>query len=381
MRIAFVSLMEAGPWGGSEVLWHTAAMHALEQGDQVFVSVFKWDKVHDQIKLLQEKGATIYFKKRRHDKHSIFEKVIRYIKVRKPSLNRDYQSIIKFKPETVFISQGENFDLAWDHKHLYALLMRHNIPYALICHSHIQYSWLPPKEIYPGAVEMFKNAKHVFFVSKRQWQLTERRLASKLDNGQIIWNPVNLDLPQNALPWKEDEVVQMAVVGSFLDNKGQDTALEVFSELQWKQRTWRLNFYGDGEGEKYLKDLAVYYGIEDKVIFHGHVKDIKQIWKDNHILLIPSSREGLPISLVEAMACARPTIATDVGGITELITENETGFIAASPTTGSFSEAMERGWLKRNDWKEMGLKSFQLINMKFERRPEVKLYKALTTRN
>lgn len=53
MKLAIVSLMGGAPWGGSEALWHSLAMFALDQGDEVFVSVYDWGMVQEKITQLQ----------------------------------------------------------------------------------------------------------------------------------------------------------------------------------------------------------------------------------------------------------------------------------------------------------------------------------------
>lgn len=369
--------MGGSPWGGSEALWHAAAKHALAQGDTVFVSVYDWGAPHSKLKILEQDGAQIYFRKKFNPDAGTIEKVVRFIKKRKPSLDKAYQSVIEFKPNVVFISQGDTFDLALHHKSFYSLLKEKNIPYSFVCHSHSQYSFIPPKEIYPGAVEVFKNAKNIFFVSQRQMHLTERRLICKLTNSSIIGNPLNISIPQNPLPWPIDNEINMALVGNLGGSKGHDTTLEVLSSAIWKGRNWILNIYGEGDGKQYLNDLAQFYGIQDKIIFHGYVTDILKVWQQNHILLIPSAGEGLPISLTEAMACGRPAIVTDVGGNTELITEDESGFIAASPTVECFSAAMEKAWQHKNRWKEIGTRAAKKASIHLDKNPHIKLYELL----
>ena len=377
MKIALVSLMGGVPWGGSEALWHNIALHALLQGDKVFVSVYDWGTPHKKIKVLEEKGANIHYRKRYNVDAKTVEKIKRFVKNRKPGLNNDYKSIIDFEPDIVLISQGESFDLAIHHKALYYLLRQYNISYSFICHSHAQYSFIPPKEIYPGAVEVFNNANEVFFVSKRQWRLTERRLAIKITNGLFTWNPLNIKMPETPLAWPQTEILQMAIVGNLSGSKGHDTALEVLSGPEWKNRKWQLNIYGEGEGEKYLVKLALFYGIEHNIIFHGHVADMVKVWETNHLLLIPSAGEGLPISLAEAMACGRNAVVTDVGGNIELISENETGFIAASPTTEAFAVAMEKAWSEKDNWMQLGVNAFNKINAVLEKTPGEKIYELL----
>ena len=371
--------MGGAPWGGSEALWYNIAMHALQQGDAIFISVYDWRKPHEKLKELQEKGAVIHYRKK-YDAHAgRLEKIKRFVQNRKPVLNKDYQSIIDFKPGAVFISQGESFDLAIHHRPLYDLLRRHNISYSFICHSHAQYSFIPPVEIYPAAIEVFKNAKQVFFVSQRQWKLTERRLAMKISNGYFTWNPLNITMPEFALSWPEDQTVQMAIVGNISGGKGHDTAIEVLSAPQWKERKWILNIYGDGEGKKYVEDLSLFYGIHHRINFYGHVTDLINVWEQNHLLLIPSAGEGLPISLAEAMACGRAAVVTDVGGNTELITENETGFIAVSPSTEAFAAAMEKAWNEKDNWRQLGINAIEKINWVLDRNPGEKIYKLLQT--
>jgi L-malate glycosyltransferase len=378
MRLAIVSLMGGAPWGGSEALWHKLALFALEKNDEVFLSVYKWDSTHPKILELKNKGAKIYFRKRHNANLGFIEKLKRFLKKSIPTLNEDYKSVIDYKPDTVFISQGDEFEFAVSHKSLYKLLQANKIPYSFVCHSHQQYSYIPPKEIYPAAKEVFENARYVFFISERQKKLTQRKLVTQLTNAVHTWNPLNLQTPNEPLQWPDDDIVQMAIVGVLDGAKGHDTALEILSSTIWKKRNWKLNLYGDGIGKKYLEDLALFYGINDKVIFHGFTNNIINVWANNHILLIPSSWEGMPISLIEAMVCGRPIITTDIGGITEIVEENQNGYIAASPTVEKYSEAMENAWKNKNLWKQIGINNFNRVAIEIDRIPEKSVYDKLS---
>lgn len=377
MRLAIVSLMGGLRWGGSEALWYALAEHALGQGNEVLVSIYDWGELHEKAKCLQEKGATIQTRKRYNANAALIHRIGRFIKKRNPSLDKDYQAIIDFNPDVVFISQGDSFDLAIHHKPLYRLLLKNSIAYSFVCHNHEQYGFIPPQEIYPGAVEVFQNAKQVYFVSNRHWKLTERRVAQKIENGVVTWNPLNIKFQEKPLDWPREEVACFAMVANLGGPKGQDTTFEVLSAENWRERPWRLNLYGAGYGKKYLQDLAVFYGIEQKVSFHGHVNDIQGVWQANHLLLVPSAAEGLPISLVEAMVCGRPAVVTDVGGNCEVVVENESGFVSPSPTTLSFASAMERAWEQKHRWKEMGQHSFAKIQSVYEPNPHHKIYDRL----
>jgi glycosyltransferase involved in cell wall biosynthesis len=137
-------------------------------------------------------------------------------------------------------------------------------------------------------------------------------------------------------------------------SKGQDLLFQVLSHPRWKERPLELNLYGEGSCQNGLRRLAEHFHLK-KVHFHGHVNDVKMIWEQNHLLVLPSRFEGLPIVLVEAMWCGRPALVTDVGGNAEVCVDGETGFVAAAPALGLLSETLERAWNKRHDWQRMGL--------------------------
>ena len=72
---------------------------------------------------------------------------------------------------------------------------------------------------------------------------------------------------------------------------------------------------------------AASWGQKPGVTWLGHVDDISALWARAHIAVLPSRREGLPKSLLEAAACGRPMIATDVPGCREVVRPGETGVL------------------------------------------------------
>jgi glycosyltransferase involved in cell wall biosynthesis len=78
------------------------------------------------------------------------------------------------------------------------------------------------------------------------------------------------------------------------------------------------------------------------VAWWGERSDIAQIWAKSHIAVLPSHREGLPKSLLEAAACGRPLVATDVSGCREVVRPGETGILVPPRDPGSLADALER---------------------------------------
>ena len=78
-----------------------------------------------------------------------------------------------------------------------------------------------------------------------------------------------------------------------------------------------------GELERYVEEL----GIKDKVEFKGWVKDLKAIYEELDIVALTSLNEGTPVSLIEAMAGGRPVIATNVGGVKDIVKDGASGYL------------------------------------------------------
>jgi glycosyltransferase involved in cell wall biosynthesis len=109
-----------------------------------------------------------------------------------------------------------------------------------------------------------------------------------------------------------------------------------------------------------IMEMAALRGVTN-VEFAGQVGDVAGIWARHHALVLPSRSEGLPLALVEAMMCGRMAIATDAGGITELLEDNRSGFVAAAPTVAALDEALERAWNRRADWAAVGTEAARRV--------------------
>lgn len=136
-------------------------------------------------------------------------------------------------------------------------------------------------------------------------------------------------------------------------SQGPGLLLQTLALPEWRERPVELNLFGTGVDELVLRRMADSFHLKN-VYFRGHVDSVRAIWEHNHILLLPSRFEGLPLALVEAMWCGRPAVVTDVGGNAELCVDGETGFVAPAPTLASFSNALQHAWDRRAEWQQLG---------------------------
>ena len=147
----------------------------------------------------------------------------------------------------------------------------------------------------------------------------------------------------------------MACVARFeVRDKGQDLLLEALADPVWRERDFRLDFFGSGPDREILEDLISFYRLGDKVRIVGFESDIRKIWGDHGLLVLPSLSEGTPISLIEAQLCAQASLVTRVDRYPEWVEEGKTGFLAEAPTVYHLRLTLERAWENRHRWAEMG---------------------------
>jgi len=360
MKIAVISTTIGAPWGGSEELWAAMAEVALDQGHEVIASIYQWSCEVPKIVNLQAKGAQIL--PRPLPKRGKLGKLL-------TSLESSFNRVFQLKPDVILINQGGTYDpLLMNLGNLFELLYQSAVPYSIICHRN-EDSFVPDQRLRDATTFLFEQAAQVLFVADHNLKTAERQLARSLPHAQVVRNPVNLTDP-NVVPWCESPVVQFGNVARLeIGFKGQDILLETLSADIWRDRSWKLNLYGMGGDLTYLEALCQHHNLGDRVQFVGHVNDVKAIWTDNHLLVLPSRREGTPLALVEAMLCGRPAVVTDVGGNAEWIEEDITGFIAEAPTAYSIGRALERAWQAQTRWAAMGHTAHAIATSKFDPNP------------
>ena len=129
------------------------------------------------------------------------------------------------------------------------------------------------------------------------------------------------------------------IVARLTGEKGHALLLESFSLLQDEPGNAVLLLVGSGPEEKNLRDQAQALGITDKVHFAGTCAEIDRALHDIDCYVSPSSTEGMPMILLEAMASGVPVIGTAVGSVPELLHDGA-GYLVETRTPEAFSAAM-----------------------------------------
>ena len=99
-------------------------------------------------------------------------------------------------------------------------------------------------------------------------------------------------------------------------------------------------FVGDGPYREKLEATAMEFNVSDRVLFLGTRHDIFSLLKRSDLFVLPSLYEGMPLSIMEAMAAGKPVIASDIGGVKELVQHGETGILVPPGNTNALASAI-----------------------------------------
>lgn len=357
LKLCIISTFPRKPYAASEALWHELAHCAVDAGLTVEISLTERAACTQRTFKLQQAGCVLKFRKAWPDNQ------LGYIskKVWEKSLAKHIlRSTLSSDADLYLLNVGTLVEAAMDPYSSYLINLER--PFSLIIHNNPEIRQYPSK-VTNKLRTILSKALRVYFVSDRLRQTTEEQLLQKIPGAEVVRNPVNLDNigPE---PWPRDDCLKLALVGRWdAWVKGQIRACHALSGSKWKDRNWSLSLFGSGPDAELIQKAVEFYGIQDRVSLVGFVDDLRQnIWRSHHVLLMPSMLEGMPLTLVEAMLCGRPVVASDVGGVRELLRDGVNGFLAGSPFANQIEDALERMWQAKGRLSSLGNQAYEDAN-------------------
>ncbi|MGE0868693.1 MAG: glycosyltransferase family 4 protein [Kofleriaceae bacterium] len=137
--------------------------------------------------------------------------------------------------------------------------------------------------------------------------------------------------------------IVIGYAGRLLEDKGIHTLVQAHGLLRRRGLLLQLKIAGapDPANPSSIKpEQLEHWRTLPGVQLLGHVSDIPEFWANSHIAVLPSRREGLPKSMLEAAACGRPMIATDAPGCREVVIPGETGRLVPIDNTQALASAI-----------------------------------------
>jgi glycosyltransferase involved in cell wall biosynthesis len=129
----------------------------------------------------------------------------------------------------------------------------------------------------------------------------------------------------------------VATIGRLTAIKDHPLLLRAIAALT---RPVALLVVGGGEELVSLRELARVLGLVNRVHFLGFRSDLERILADSEVVVLTSQNEGTPVALIEALAAGRPVVASDVGGVADVLGGGEFGRLVASRDPASFAQAL-----------------------------------------
>jgi len=186
--------------------------------------------------------------------------------------------------------------------------------------------------------------------------VSDKLLAECLDAGVPIGNLSEIDnaidlSSYKSLPEKREartnfgispEKPVVVAVGRLSREKAFDELIQAFADLLTTGLDATLLIAGDGPERECLQNQIASLRVEDSVRLIGHVVDPRDVYAAADVFALSSTSEGLPNSLLEAMACGVPVVATAVGAVPSVVTDESNGLLCPAGDASSLTLAMNR---------------------------------------
>lgn len=177
----------------------------------------------------------------------------------------------------------------------------------------------------------------IICVSDYDRQLARRYAIAPDMRLHTVWNGIG-DADERAIAGSRPEPV-ITMVARFAAPKDHATLLVAMAAII--DSSWRLRLVGDGPLLEETKALASRLGIKDRVEFSGTRTDVAALLAQSDVFVLSSRFEGLPISILEAMRAGLPVVASDVGGVSELV-DAETGILVPQGDAAALADGLKR---------------------------------------
>jgi len=360
--VLFISLMSGSAWGGSEELWYKTAVYAAAKGWKVGCAVYHWPAKESKMQVLKNAGALIiYLPNKGRSKKNLVERIQN--KISKARTRQVLRSLPVDKYDIVVVSQGafEITTATW--RNFYNRLHK----YIVLYHNYKEHEVLKGEK--KLAVQNWvQQASLNLFASRRIIEVLENNSGIKANHADILLNPISFTTPVALQPYPSLQngnycFVMLAALEVW--RKAQDNLINALSSEKWKQRNWVLHLYGDGKDKQKLYELIRKNGMEQKIFLKGNSNDIQPVLQNAHLLLQITHIDAMPLSVVEAMAMARPVVVSRIGDMPYWVTENENGWISDNASVEQIDFTLEKAWQDKDIWHLMGENAFKTFKGKF----------------
>ena len=139
-----------------------------------------------------------------------------------------------------------------------------------------------------------------------------------------------------------DQTHLVGIVARLVPIKAHEDFLSAARLVLAERPTTRFVIVGNGERREQLEALVDAFGLRAQVSFLGWRRDLERVYADLDVVALTSRNEGSPVALIEALASARPVVATAVGGVPEVVLDGQTGVLVPPSDPAALAQAILR---------------------------------------
>ena len=161
----------------------------------------------------------------------------------------------------------------------------------------------------------------------------------------------------------------LGIIGSFEHRKGHPVLFEALKDLVSSSLpNAHLMVVGDGPDESMLKERVKNLELEQNITFFPFTNEPNYIFERLDMTILPSLyKEGLPNVLLESMSMGVPVVSSNIGGVSEIVIEGETGYMVEPADKTMLASAIKKVWANQDNYQEMKIKARNLITEKFNK--------------
>lgn len=290
---------------GAEVMAENLAYGLKAKGHEVLmISLYS---MHTAITNRLEKNGIIikYLGKKKGFDASVVLKMRKIIKEFKPDILHTHRYVL---PYAFFASIG------------IAVKRVHTI-------HNIAEREVPPKQL-PIQKVLFKNLKVIPVAITPITQKSIEELYGLNQNKiPLVYNGIDLTQCIAKKNTQFGSQIKILHVGRFAPQKNHEMMVEAFADVVRDYPHCVLDLVGDGDLVNSVRKKVIMLGIKEKVHFVKLLDMVYEKMSESDIFILPSKYEGMPISLIEAMATGLPIVATSVGGVPDMIENGKSGIL------------------------------------------------------
>lgn len=180
----------------------------------------------------------------------------------------------------------------------------------------------------------------------------------------VIYNGVE-EAKEKANVFENEKEIKIVTVGTLNRQKGMQYLIKALPKVIKEFPDVKLEIVGDGGYKKDLQSQVKHLKLKDHVKFVGFLPDVEKYLAKFDIYVQPSLSESFGLAIVQAMGAGLPVIATNTGGIPEIITDGITGLLVESKDSKAISEALIELLRDPKKAREMGKVAREEVKLKF----------------